>query len=91
MLITGYLEFLLEQIPGSTYAITTPGDPAQRGCHLSLGIKGADPQVLLDHWKEAGIICDFRKPNIIRVAPAPLFNRFEEVYRFVEILKRLAV
>jgi kynureninase len=89
MLLTGYLEFLLDQLPGHKFEIVTPRDPEQRGCHLSLAMRSPNPEAIIDHWKAAGIICDFRHPNIIRVAPAPLFNSFMDVYRFVEILKRL--
>jgi kynureninase len=88
--LTGYLEFLLDRLPGGNFEIVTPRDPSQRGAHLSLAMLSPNPEAILEHWKEAGIICDFRHPNIIRVAPAPLFNTFMDVHNFVEILKILA-
>lgn len=90
VLLTGYLEFLLDRLPAGSFDIVTPREPAQRGAHLSLAMHASNPESILEHWKEAGIICDFRRPNIIRVAPAPLFNSYVDVYEFVDILKRLA-
>ena len=87
-LLTGYLEFLLINIPTDTIRIITPEDPEQRGCQLSIKVRGADKSLfykLLDN----GVVGDWREPDVIRVAPAPLYNGFEEVYNFVEILKKM--
>ncbi len=88
-LLTGYLEFLLDRLPGRYATILSPRDPAQRGCQLSIRIKG-DAQALLSRLKEAGAICDFRQPDIIRVAPVPLYNRFVDVWDFCQLLSHHA-
>lgn len=85
-LLTGYLEWLVQQLPAGRVAIITPKDPQQRGCQLSLQIKDAD-KTLHDRITEAGVIADWREPDVIRVAPVPLYNKFEEVWRFAEIFK----
>jgi kynureninase len=83
--LTGYMEFLIEQRKDSNIEIITPKDKNQRGCQLSLRIKSGGKQLhqkLLDN----GVICDWREPDVIRVAPVPLYNTFVDVYNFVEIL-----
>jgi kynureninase len=87
-LLTGYLEYLLDQIPGRPLQVITPRDPAQRGCQLSLRIAKGDPRALLENLGQAGVICDFREPDIIRASPAPLYNRFADVWRFADVLAR---
>jgi kynureninase len=84
--LTGYLWFLLQDM-GEEFEIITPSDPAQRGCQLSL-LTGPDGKAIFDRITEAGIICDWREPNVIRVAPVPLYNSFEDVWRFAEIIKQ---
>jgi kynureninase len=84
--ITGYLESLLDQLPKGFCEVLTPRNPAERGCQLSLKF-GKRAQELKELFVQAGVICDFREPDIIRAAPAPLYNRFHDVYRFVEVLK----
>jgi kynureninase len=83
--LTGFLEFLLDRIPGRPARIITPRDPCSRGSQLSLRVAG-DPRGLLGNLAHAGVICDFREPDIIRAAPAPLYNRFEDVWTFAQIL-----
>lgn len=85
-LLTGYLEWLVEQLPAGRVAIITPKESSRRGCQLSLQIKNADKS-LHDKITKAGVIADWREPDVIRVAPVPLYNTFEEVWRFAEILK----
>jgi kynureninase len=84
--LTGYLEYLLDQLPEQPLTVTTPRDPAARGCQLSL-VFHKDSEQTLERLKGQGVICDFRKPNVIRVAPAPLYNTFTEVYEFVRMLE----
>ncbi|MFP2925611.1 kynureninase [Pyxidicoccus sp. 3LG] len=84
--LTGYLEFLLDRLPPGFVRITTPRDPKQRGAQLSLRFKG-EAQGMLKRLSDAGIVCDFRKPDIIRAAPAPLYCSFTDVYRFVKTLE----
>ncbi|TPX62452.1 kynureninase [Spizellomyces sp. 'palustris'] len=85
VLLTGYLEALLEGIPGFT--ILTPADPAQRGCQLSLLFRPGLMLKVLEELEKKGVVVDERKPDVIRVAPTPLYNTFTEVHRFVEILR----
>ncbi|MBZ4397919.1 kynureninase [Myxococcus faecalis] len=84
--LTGYLEFLLDKLPPGYVRITTPRDVKQRGAQLSLRFQGDAPS-MLKRLADAGIICDFRKPDIIRAAPAPLYCSFTDVYRFVKTLE----
>jgi kynureninase len=83
--LTGYLESLINGIGNDRISIVTPADPAQRGCQLSIrvGDKG-----LHDRIVERGVFADWREPDVIRVAPTPLYNSFDDVYRFVGILKK---
>lgn len=86
--LTGYLEYLLQAECDNHIDIITPNDPTQRGCQLSLSLRSAGKEVH-QRLEAAGVACDWREPNVIRVAPTPLYNSFEEVYRFVHLLKGL--
>src|SRR5262249_1309821 len=83
--LTGYLEFLLNQTGSKRYSIITPRDPEARGCQLSI-LAHEHPKELFQELQAAGVKCDFREPNVIRVAPVPLYNTFHEVWRFAQIL-----
>ncbi len=85
-LLTGYLEFLIGRIQSDKIEIITPSDPAERGCQLSVRVIGSDKS-LFHALHDKGIITDWREPDVIRVAPTPMYNSFEEVFRFVAILK----
>jgi kynureninase len=89
--LTGYLEWLLKAQCGKQICILTPNDPAQRGCQLSLNVTSdrLSGKEIHQRLEAAGVACDWREPNVIRVAPTPLYNSFEEVYRFVQLLKGL--
>ncbi len=84
--LTGYLEFLVNDLNNENIKIITPSDPAQRGCQLSIQVKNADKS-LHTKFTQAGIISDWREPDVIRVAPAPLYNSFKDVFEMVERLK----
>jgi kynureninase len=87
--LTGYLEFIVDDINTTLdkkLEIITPRDKKQRGCQLSIVAHGRGKE-LFNKLTEAGIISDWREPNVIRCAPVPLYNSFEDVYRFGEILK----
>ncbi|HLV15230.1 MAG TPA: kynureninase [Xanthomarina sp.] len=86
--LTGYFEFLINEINNPKIKIITPSNPKERGCQLSIQLKDADKSL---HKKllEANIITDWREPDVIRCAPVPLYNSFEDVYRMVEKLKEL--
>ncbi len=83
--LTGYLEFLLKQIDPENkfFTILTPSSPNERGCQLSIYMKQNGRKVFNTITK-AGVLADWREPNVIRVAPVPLYNTFEEVFKFVE-------
>jgi kynureninase len=87
--LTGYLEFLLERRLGSRLDIVTPRDAGQRGCQLSLRVRGLDGRRFLAALERAGVVCDFREPDAVRAAPTPLYNTFDEVYRFADIVSGL--
>jgi kynureninase len=80
------MEQLLHATPVATrLRVLTPTDPVQRGAQLSLVIEGATRQT--SHaLLERGVYCDFREPNVIRVAPAPLYNSFHDVWRLVQVM-----
>ncbi|WP_186755761.1 kynureninase [Echinicola salinicaeni] len=89
LLLTGYLEYLIQRINGESgiLEIITPQDPTARGSQLSLLIhKGG--KAVFDEFYRNGIVGDWRNPNVIRLAPAPLYNSFEDVFRFAQILER---
>ena len=86
ILLTGYLEYLLENIDTDRIRIITPKNKKERGCQLSIQVKNADKN-LFEKITEAGVIADWREPDVIRVAPVPFYNSFLDVYKFVEILK----
>lgn len=84
-LLTAYLEFLINRNRNENIKIITPHMKEKRGAQLSLRITSNGKELhkkLIDN----GIICDWREPDVIRVAPVPLYNTFSEVYNFVEIL-----
>ncbi|HEX7251266.1 MAG TPA: kynureninase [Thermoanaerobaculia bacterium] len=86
--LTGYFEWLLQREIGDAVEILTPKDPGQRGCQLSLRVKSGRPgRTVLEKLEASGVTCDWREPDVIRAAPVPLYNRYEEVNRFVEILR----
>jgi kynureninase len=86
--LTGYLEWLLAREIGESVEILTPADSRRRGCQLSLRVKSSrSGRAVLQNLEAAGVTCDWREPDVIRAAPVPLYNRYEEVYRFVEILR----
>lgn len=87
--LTGYLDFLLRRVGGAAFDVLTPADPEQRGCQLSLRVRHG-PRDLLRRLQQEGVVADFREPDVIRVAPVPLYNTFHEVWRFAEILAREA-
>lgn len=86
--LTGYMEFLLKEIDpsGNIFTIITPTNKQERGCQLSIFMHQKGKKVFSALTK-AGVLADWREPNVIRVAPVPLYNNFEEVFRFAEIFK----
>lgn len=88
--LNAFLEQLLQPLRREVEVIT-PREPARRGCQLSLRIAGAGNRGrrVLDRLAELGVVCDWREPDVIRVAPIPLYNRFEEVFVFGERLAQV--
>jgi kynureninase len=88
--LTGFLEQLLRPLEPRVQIIT-PREPAARGCQLSIRIAGgaAEGRRVFEHLREAGVVCDWRTPDIIRVAPVPLYNRFEDVAQFAQRLTQV--
>ncbi|MTI31730.1 kynureninase [Xanthovirga aplysinae] len=89
LMLTAFLDFLIEELNKRTdlFEVLTPSNPKERGCQLSLSAREKGKE-LFDQLTESGVIADWREPNVIRVAPTPLYNSFEEVYDFVEILEK---
>ncbi|HVS35290.1 MAG TPA: kynureninase [Gemmataceae bacterium] len=85
--LTAYFEFLLDRLPPGRFVQITPRDPAQRGCQLSLTVHDR-PRALVEKLETEGVVCDFREPNVVRAAPAPLYNSYHDVWTFVDVLGR---
>jgi len=85
--LTEYLEFLLLKMPDKI-EIITPEDPKQRGCQLSLVVKENGKEVF-EKLSSSGVICDWREPDVIRVAPMPMYNSYKDIFQFYEILKTI--
>ncbi len=85
--LTGYLHFLLLNMSArhNELRVITPADPGSRGCQLSISIQEKGREVF-EALTDAGVVVDWREPNVIRVAPVPLYNTFSEVYKFSQIL-----
>jgi kynureninase len=83
--LTGYLEYLIHDLALAGVTVITPDDPAQRGAQLSLQINHRG-RALHQRLTDAHIICDWREPDVIRVAPVPLYNTFLDVFTFVDAL-----
>ena len=90
-LITSYLEFILhdidEAIEGTKFEVITPSIPEERACQLSVYLHGQGRE-LFDYLMQNGVITDWREPNVIRLAPAPFYCSFEDMYDFGQILKQ---
>ena len=84
--LTAYLESHLDTI--DAVRVLTPRDPERRGCQLSLSFH-TEGEALQRALEEEGVICDYRPPGVIRAAPVPLYNSFEDVWRFADILRRI--
>lgn len=89
--LTGFLEQCLERLARSV-EIISPKEERQRGCQLSLRLKvGGEVRIrdVNEQLSKAGVVCDVREPDVLRVAPAPLYNSFEDVWRFVQVLEEV--
>ncbi len=89
--LTGYLEFVINDISNRydnvNFEIITPKEKTKRGAQLSILAHGKGKE-LFNFISKEGVVADWREPNVIRIAPAPLYNNYEDVYRFGEILEK---
>lgn len=90
--LTGFLEFVIDDISERnkdrcTFEIITPRDKSKRGAQLSILAHGQGKS-LFDALSDQGVVADWREPNVIRIAPAPLYNSFEDCYRFGVCLEK---
>ena len=86
--LTGYLEYLILQMNNKNIDIITPKDPNQRGCQLSIKLNNSNKS-LHKNLRLNNVITDWRDPNVIRCAPVPFYNSYQDVYNFVKILRKL--
>ncbi|WP_297516497.1 kynureninase [Flavobacterium sp.] len=88
--LTAYLEFVLhdidQQLEGADFEVITPKNPEERACQLSVYLHGQG-RSLFDYLMNNGVITDWREPNVIRLAPAPFYCSYEDMYAFGQILK----
>ena len=83
--MTSYLVFLLDNISSKRISIITPND---RGCQISIRVSGGD-KMLFDKITKRGVIADWREPDVIRIAPVPLYNSYLDVFNFYKILEEI--
>ncbi|SHM26097.1 Kynureninase [Chitinophaga jiangningensis] len=87
--MTNFLEFLLQQLKGINFEIITPNNCNERGAQLSLLFKDKGKEIH-QQMTDAGIIVDWREPGVIRVSPAPMYNSYQDVFHFYEIIANIA-
>jgi kynureninase len=87
-ILTGYLEYLIKESANKNINIITPSNSKYRGSQLSISIK-SNINDIENYFRSKNIICDFRKPNVIRIAPSPFYNSFQDVYNFVQVLQKI--
>ncbi len=87
--LTGYLEFLLDSLGPARMELLTPRDPARRGAQLSIRTPGRNAEALVQALESRSVIADFRDPDVIRLAPAPLYNSYRDVWRCYETLREI--
>jgi kynureninase len=91
--LTAYMEFIIHEVSNSIegkehFELISPSEKSQRGSQLSILAHGLG-KGLFDNLTKAGVVADWREPNVIRLAPVPMYNSFEDVFQFGKILKRL--
>ena len=84
--LTGYLETQVRARLPHVLHIVTPTEPQRRGCQLSLRVAGgrAQGRSLFEYLQSVGVLGDWREPDVIRISPTPMYNRYRDVLRFVE-------
>ena len=90
--LTGYLEWLVDSQLGDVLEVVTPREPSRRGSQLSLRVRAGREQgrALFEYLERNGVIGDWREPDVIRISPVPLYNRFEDCMAFVEAVQAWA-
>ncbi|MGP1346035.1 MAG: kynureninase [Phycisphaerales bacterium] len=91
--LTAYLAHLIDELStelGNAFELVTPRDPARRGAQLSVRSTADNPRALHDALTAQGVLCDFREPDIIRLAPTPMYNTFEDCWKLAEALRAAA-
>ena len=86
--LTTYMRRMIEAAPGEGLEIITPREPERHGCQLSILVHDR-PRERFKALEAAGVVCDFREPNVVRVAPVPLYNTYHDAWRFAHILANL--
>src|SRR5690606_4834280 len=86
IMLTGMLERLIEHRLGNDIEVITPSEPERRGCQLSLRLRSGHGRAVFESLQRVHIVCDWREPDVIRVAPTPLYNTADEIERFVGAL-----
>jgi kynureninase len=90
-LLSGYLEFVLKDVSVRNDSISlTVITPSERGCQLSV-LAGSNARKLFDYLTQNGVVADWREPEVIRMAPVPLYNSFEDIYRLGEMILKLKI
>lgn len=88
--LTGFLEFVINDVsaknPAANFEIITPKNKKERGSQISILTHGTGKE-LFDYITDKGVIADWREPNVIRMAPVPMYNSFEDVYQFGRLLE----
>lgn len=88
--LTGFLEeMLISRFSDKPFDIITPAIAESRGAQLSLLFKPGLMEPIFEALAKNAITVDDRKPNVIRVSPAPLYNKYTEVWEFIEVLREL--
>lgn len=89
--LTAYLYELVSAIPDRRVQILTPADANERGCQLSMRLNEAPARAKAIHMEltRRGFVCDWREPDVVRVAPVPLYNTFTDVFRFAQTLRQV--
>lgn len=88
--LSGYLELILQPlVDKGHFTVITPKNPHERGAQLSLLFEDGLMEEVFLRLGKRGIVCDDRKPNVIRVSPTPLYNTFEEVWEFGMVLREI--
>jgi kynureninase len=87
--LTGYLLDWIDRAAGERVEVLTPRGAAERGCQVSLRAR-TRPRRLFDALRGAGVVADFREPDVVRLAPVPLYNSFHDVWRFGRALSAWA-